>query len=338
MENENNVAIRSPIMDPVLINSPFFAGLSELEFNAVTTFMERRRIPKGETVFKEGDPGEELYILLAGELDAYIRQSDGAQRSLFNVTHGDFFGEMSVIAKEPRSATITAKEDTDIMVLHGIDFYRIIFEHPNIGVKILKTIGKVQNGWLSSSTRHMNDLVRWGETARRRAITDELTGLYNRRFLDESIRVRFSQGAVGLRKICLMVMDLDRIHGVNDMYGSQAGDQVIIAVADIIRSMLRSGDISARLAGDEFAVLLPDTNRQDAMVTANRIREAVHLREIIVPEKPGAATTTAIRTGISIGVAEAPTHANSEESLFYVADMALHQAKELGRNRVAMAQ
>jgi diguanylate cyclase (GGDEF)-like protein len=327
----------SPIADPVLIKSPLFSNMSELEFNAVTAFLERMRIRKGNAVFKEGDAGEDMFLLLSGALSAYVSQSDGTQRWLFDVKPGDFFGEMCIIANEPRSATLIAKEDTDVMVLQGIDFYRIIFEHPMIGFKMLKAISAVQNQWLNQSSKHLGDLMRWGETARRRAITDELTGLYNRRFLEESITDRFEQGSVGLRKMSLLMMDLDKVHAINERHGPQAGDQVIVTVAEILRSLMRSGDIAARLSGDEFAALLADTDQEDARVVAERIREAVLAREIPVPKTPGAAGLVSLNVRISIGIAVAPIHAKNVESLVFTADGALRKAKDRGRNRVEIA-
>jgi diguanylate cyclase (GGDEF)-like protein len=336
MNRENIPA--SPVTDPVLVKSSLFLNLSSLEFNAVSAFLERLKIKKGVVVFKEGDTGEDMFILLSGALSAFVSQSDGTQRWMFDIKPGDFFGEMSIIAHEPRSATLTAKEDTDLMVLQGIDFYRLIFEHPMIGVKILKAIGAVQNQWLDQSSRHYSDLTRWGEAARRRAITDELTGLYNRRFLEESIKDRFEQGSVGLRKMSLMMMDLDRIHAINDHHGSRAGDLVIIAVAEILRSFMRSGDIAARLSGDEYAILLSDTDKDDAFHVAERIRMSVFERQIQVPKTPNASENIAINTRTSIGIAVAPVHAKTVESLVFAADGALRKAKELGRNRVEIAE
>jgi diguanylate cyclase (GGDEF)-like protein len=326
-----------PVNDPVLKQSPLFSSMSDLEFNAVTAFLERLKVKKGSVVFKEGDKGEDMFILLSGKLSAYVSQSDGTQRWLFEIKPGDFFGEMSIIANEPRSATLTAKEDTDIMVLQGIDFYRIVFEHPMIGIKILKAIGKVQNIWLDQSSKNLSDLTRWGESARRRAITDELTGLYNRRFLEDSVKDRFEHGSVGLRTMSLLMMDLDKIHEINERHGPPAGDQVFIVMAEVLRTLTRSGDICARLAGDEFAVLLPDTGAEEARNIAERIRETVAARKVRVPKTPDVVEKVEINIRTSIGIAVAPTHTNTQESLFLLADGALRKAKENGRNRVEMA-
>jgi diguanylate cyclase (GGDEF)-like protein len=329
--------IATPINDPALLKSPLFAGMSELEYNAVTAFLERAHIDQGELLFSEGDRGEDMYILVSGKLSAFVAQSDGTKRWMFNINSGDFFGEMSIIANEPRSATIVAKEDSDLMVLQGIDFYRIVFEHPMIGVKLLKAIGTVQNMWLNQSFKHLDDLARWGENARRRAITDELTGLYNRRFLEESIKDRFDHGAIGLRKIALMMMDLDRVHEINNRFGLKAGDRVIISAAETIRRYLRNGDIAARLSGDEFGVLLPDTDKRDARSIAEEIRQTMSENKVKVPRAANSREHINLTIRISIGIAIAPTHAKNREGLVIVADDALRKAKRMGRDRVEMA-
>jgi diguanylate cyclase (GGDEF)-like protein len=328
----------APNADPVLIHSPLFAELSELEFNAVTAFMERRRFIKGEKIFSEGDKGEDMFILLSGSLSAHRVQLDGTQRLMFDIAPGAFFGEMSIVANEPRSATITAKETSDLMVLQGIDFYRIVFEHPMIGIKILTSIGAVQNTWLNQISGHLKELVTWGETARRRAITDELTGLYNKSFLEESIRDKFRLGSVGARKLSLIMMDLDRVHEVNDTYGTLAGDKVIVAVAGILKRITRTGDIAARLSGDEYAVLLPDTEGKDALRVAEHIRQNVTSSPVQVPKSPGSKETVELEVKTSLGIAVAPTHASNERDLVFAADTALRRAKEQGRNRAEIAR
>ena len=316
---------------------PLFANMDEDELGALTAFMDRRRIGKGETVFNEGDRGEEIFFLISGGFNAYITLEDGTRYWAFNVTEGSFFGEMSVIAQKPRSATLVAAEDSDLMSLHVLDFYRILYAHPMMGIRLLESIGKVQSGWLDRSVRHLNDLLRWGESARRRAVTDDLTGLNNRRFLEDSIKERFAQGAVGLREMSLMMMDMDKVHAINERHGPRAGDLVICALADIIRFRIRIGDIAARLSGDEFAVLLPDTNAGNACVLAERIREQTNRTIVEVPETPNSETFVPINIRISIGIAAAPSHADSMESLFDAADNALRKAKNLGRDRVEAA-
>jgi diguanylate cyclase (GGDEF)-like protein len=224
------------------------------------------------------------------------------------------------------------------MVLQGIDFYRIIFEHPMIGVKILSSIGAVQNIWFKQTSRHLKELVTWGETARRPANTDALTGLYNKSFLEESSRDSFKIGSVGTRKMSLIMMDLDKVHEINNAYGSLAGDRVIVAVAEILKHITRTGDIAARLSGDEYAVLLPDTDGKNALRVAEHIRQNVMNSPVRVPKSPGSEETVDLDVKTSLGIAVAPTHASNERDLVFAADTALRRAKEQGRNKTELAR
>jgi len=156
-----------------------------------------------------------------------------------------------------------------------------------------------------------------------------MTGLYNLRFLEESIKER-----LGNRILSLLMMDLDKIHSINDKHGPKGGDEVIKAAANEIRSSLRSIDIPARLSGDEFAVLLPDTDAENAFKIAERIRTSIENMQVEVPASPSTEETVFIGTRTSIGIAVAPLYANTTEQLMEIADTALRKAKELGRNRV----
>ena len=314
-----------------------FRGLSGLELDAVATFLEPRELKKGEVIFNEGATGEDMFVIISGKVGAWSAQADGTQRWSFELQGGDFFGEMSIIANETRSATIVAQEDTELLSLHGVDFYRIVFEYPMIGAKILSAIIEVQNTWLEQVSKHLGDLMRWGETARRRAVSDELTGLYNRRFLEESAGDRFAKGSVGLRSVSLMMMDLDKIHQINEKHGTKAGDLVFISTAGVLREATRAGDICARLSGDEFAVLLPDAGVKEACVIAEKARVNMAAQKIAVPKTPDSKSQTIVTVCTSIGIASAPIHAKSWENLVLAADGALRRAKELGRNRVVVA-
>jgi len=334
MSDKEQVVFMNTFMTSSLMATPLFNELSEEEFNIVAQVLKPIHAIKGDPIIKEGETGDDMFILLSGTLSAFGLQSDGTQRWLFDVNPGDFFGEMSIIAREPRSATITATEDSLVMMLRSIDFFRIITYNPIVGFKILKAISIVQNQWLDQSSKSYSDLTRWGEAARRRAITDEMTGLYNRRFLEESIKERFSNTSMNFRIMSLLMMDLDKIHGINDRHGTKAGDIVITSASEIIQSCLRPGDIPSRLSGDEFAVLLPDTDGNDAAKVAERIRDNIEKQQIKVPAAPGSDEKVIISTRTSIGIAIAPIHANTTEELEEAADTALRKAKELGRNRV----
>jgi diguanylate cyclase (GGDEF)-like protein len=336
MKNMHEEKITSQAILSLISGLSLFSELNENEFSIAADVLKIIHVKKGEIIFREGDDGNDMFIHFSGTLNAFITQADETRRSLFNIKHGDFFGEMSIITHEPRSVTICAEEDSTVIKFQGIDFYKIIDEHPEIGCKILRTISIVQNHWLDQRSKSYSDLIRWGETARKRAVTDEMTGLYNHRFLEEAIKERFSNESMHFRIMSLLMMDLDKIHGINDRYGTRAGDLVITTAAGIIRSCVRNGDIPARLSGDEFAVLLPDTDKNDAVEIAEQIRKKIEEKQVEVPASPGSEETVFIGTKTSIGIAVAPAHANTTEEFEEAADNALRKAKELGRNRVEL--
>jgi len=315
---------------------PLFSGMSGLELNAVSAFLEPRHIPSGQTVFHEGETGQELFIVRSGTVGSYVAQSDGTRREIYEHIPGSLFGEMAIIESEPRSATCYAKEDVDLLVLEAIDFYRLVWEHPIIGVKLLSSMARVMVSWLDEASGFLGGLVRWGETARRRAIADDLSGLFNRRFLEETVRLRFSRGSSSSRSCVLLMLDIDRFRDINAAYGPQAGDAVISSAAAAFSALLAEGEIAARLSGDEFAFFLPGAGRERGTELAERLRseaEGLWLEFRTARDRP----PERLSITVSLGVAWSPELAASPDELFGAADRALYRAKEEGRNCVRCA-
>ena len=324
-------------MNPIvasIADTPLFVGMSGLELNAVSAFLEPRRYRKGAVICRRGDPGTEMFIVRAGRVASMAVDRDGNERQLYEFGPGRFFGEMSIIENEPRSATCVVLEETELLVLEGLDFYRLVWEHPMIGSRMLASMARVMAGWLDEASGFLHDLVRWGETARKRAITDELSGLFNRRFIEESARARFSRGS-GEAPVCsALMLDLDRFHALNERYGTKAGDSIISKAGTAYGRLVRDGDFAARLAGDEFAFFMPDAGPEEAVAAAERIRAETEALVIDLESGPGGKLDR-VRLSASIGVASSPTDAADPDALFAAADKALFKAKEGGRNRVA---
>ena len=278
-------------------------------------------------MFSEGETGQELFIVHEGRIGSYVTQPDGTRREVYEFAPGLLFGEMAIIEGEPRSATCYAKEDSELLVLDGIDFYRLVWEHPVIGVKLLSSMARVMTAWLDEASGFLGGLVRWGEAARRRAVTDELSGLFNRRFLEETMGARLARGAGSSRRCSLLMLDIDRFREINAAYGSQGGDAFIAAVAKGFAGELREGEVGARLAGDEFAVFLPAAGIERALELGEAIRASVESVRLDLGRGPSSVT-------VSVGAASAPEQASTPEELVAAADKALYKAKEGGRNRV----
>ena len=162
------------------------------------------------------------------------------------------------------------------------------------------------------------------EELRNISYEDPLTKVYNRRFLDKKMRM-FDPN----EKISCILFDIDLFKQVNDQYGHLAGDRVIKKVAMCIKDQLRTKDVFCRYGGDEFLILLYDTDKDQAVKTAERIREKVEALKIDIENRGDVSVT------LSIGVSDNKLHnpKNAKELIHY-ADLGLYKAKELGRNRV----
>jgi diguanylate cyclase (GGDEF)-like protein len=161
-----------------------------------------------------------------------------------------------------------------------------------------------------------------------RAATDGLTGLPNKRAVTDSLKRMFAQASRTTSPMALIVLDLDHFKALNDRFGHQVGDQVLASVGATMRSTMRESDFAGRNGGEEFAVILPNTDAAGARETAEKLRLAVSA--VTIPGLDLALT-------VSLGVAAYPEHAVGPERLERLADAALYVAKRSGRNRVEVA-
>jgi diguanylate cyclase (GGDEF)-like protein len=168
------------------------------------------------------------------------------------------------------------------------------------------------------------------EEVNRRADTDPLTGLANRRRFDESLQRELSQSDRFGHPVSLVLVDLDHFKQVNDSHGHEAGDAVLRAVARLLADGVRTVDLCARFGGEELAILLPQTTATGAYELADRLRRRIAGRPIRVNE-------TQIAVTASFGVASYPDVVRSRDALFPAADAALYGAKHGGRNCVRLA-
>ena len=162
-----------------------------------------------------------------------------------------------------------------------------------------------------------------------RAATDGLTGLPNQRAVADALKRTFAQATMTKAPLALLLIDLDHFKQINDQRGHPVGDQVLASVGATLRSVLRTRDFAGRKGGEEFAVLLPDTEIAAALEIAERVRAAI--AEIILPGSDVSVTA-------SLGVAGFPDHASTLDRLERLSDAALYVAKRQGRNRVELAE
>jgi len=188
----------------------------------------------------------------------------------------------------------------------------------------------VGGGELGYVTEVFNDMVARLRDSRRElerlSVTDDLTGLYNRRYVMEALANEVRRSRRLEHAFTLLMLDVDHFKGYNDAYGHLAGDAALARVAAVLKESTRDVDCAARYGGEEFVVLLPETEAAGATETAQRIQARLTGDELV-----GGKLT------LSVGVAQFPDDGESPEDLLAGADAALYQAKREGRNRVLRA-
>lgn len=182
---------------------------------------------------------------------------------------------------------------------------------------------------LTESKRQIEDLHQSLETIRAESLTDQLTGLSNRKRFDQILEMELLEAEGSDDPLCLMLMDIDHFKSFNDTYGHQTGDQVLRLVAHTLKTSIKGRDHAARYGGEEFAVLLPKTSLKAGITVGDQIRKAIRSKELIkksTGESLGHIT-------LSIGVA-LYRKGESADSIVARADCCLYAAKEGGRDQV----
>lgn len=164
------------------------------------------------------------------------------------------------------------------------------------------------------------------ELLRNQSIRDPLTGLYNRRYLEESLNREIHRAIRTGRNLSLVMLDLDHFKRFNDTFGHQVGDFLLKEVAGVISGRVRAGDLACRYGGEEFSIIVAEVDEKGAYKCAEGIREAIkHLSLHNRGQTLGTIT-------VSAGIATFPTHSNDSEDLIRAADEALYKAKKAGRD------
>jgi two-component system cell cycle response regulator len=161
------------------------------------------------------------------------------------------------------------------------------------------------------------------------AITDPLTGLHNRRYMEGHLKTLVSEAIRTGRHLSMLVADIDHFKNVNDTYGHDVGDTVLKEFSVRLKRNTRGIDLACRLGGEEFVIIMPDTDMEHAYQVGERLRACVASDEFPISE------SRSIRVTASVGIGTLERANDTPESVFKRADNALYTAKRKGRNRVA---
>lgn len=180
---------------------------------------------------------------------------------------------------------------------------------------------------LLARVKTLLDFKSYLDVCEEEAFTDYLTGMANRRRFEKALNKEVARSQRYERAFCLLWMDIDNFKQINDKYGHGAGDEAIKIIAHVLQKGIRGIDLTARVGGEEFAVLLPETEIEAGMEVAERLCQSIRTIKI-----PHVGHITA-----SFGIAAFPLHGKSSKSIIAAADAAMYEAKHSGRNRIERA-
>jgi diguanylate cyclase (GGDEF)-like protein len=301
-----------------LLRARLFRNVPEQLVAAALTGCQTRQLSATETLLRAGTENDILYIIISGQVSVRV---PGVDEPHVRLDAGECVGELSILDGQQVSADVVANAPTLVLALDRERLWSLIDSSAEVARNLL--------GILAGRVRA--DDVALGESGRehrhlQRLVTvDSLTGLRNRRWLDDAFARQLSRATRASQPLSLLMIDIDRFKQVNDTYGHPAGDAVLRRVAHTLATGLRPQDSLARYGGEEFAVLLPGLGRQQALQVAERLRLTIQAN--------GGDTKrdNVTQITVSIGVAMASVD-ESLAALVQRADEALYRAKESGRN------
>ena len=274
--------------------------------------------------------------------------------SIWAVVTTDVDGQLAVLAQRalPESLASTAQAVAGWMVHSGEDFASADLRYDSrlaapAGGSAVAAIGfdrrasesepalntGVRGAWASLVTTGALALENAMVVTRAEAlsVTDDLTRLYNSRYMNLSLRRETKRAVRTGRTLSLLFIDMDGFKAVNDTYGHLYGSRALVEAAAVIRGSARETDVVARFGGDEFAVILPETDSEGATMVAERIRDRIAAHSFLTADRLD------VRLTASVGIATLPDVAASAEELVQAADRAMYKVKMSGKNGIHLA-
>lgn len=317
------LSINSDYKRSLLAGLDLFHGVRPEDVQELLQKCDRRDVQTGELLLSPGSKNEFVFVVLSGSLNVHVGSPDAP--ILVTMEAGSCAGEMSIIEDRDPSAYVVAAEPTHLLVIHQSILWDMVDASHEFSKNLLVVLServRSHNHFIAASFGNLQKFER-------NATTDALTGLSNRHTMEETFPREVTRCLQNDQPVSLIMIDVDRFKSFNDKFGHVAGDRALSAVAHVLQKQFRPRDHLVRFGGDEFAVLLPGIAEAEALVVAERVRDAVS----------GSTTGSAdsliqIPVQISMGVAQL-TKDGTFDSLLRAADEALYRAKGAGRNTVS---
>jgi diguanylate cyclase (GGDEF)-like protein len=300
-------------------------GVSAAHRETIAQASIRRTLEPGEVLVRQGDKGERVHFVVSGELGVCLGEATAEPIAILHA--GETVGELSLLTGEPVSAFVVVREKTELFSLDEAEFWSLVqTSHPfalNLIVKLAERLRK--------NTSIVSTNIEKRRLYERAAMFDGLTGIHNRRWLDDTLHRLVERHERDRHPLCLALIDIDHFKKFNDGHGHDVGDVVLSTVAATLAKNLRPTDLVARFGGEEFVILFPNTDTAAAQLAGDRVREVVSQTVAKMPDGRELPKVT-----ISMGIAQL-VFGENPATLLKAADLAMYEAKHAGRNRVKVS-
>ncbi len=313
-----------PVSDEELQQVQLFKGVQLDRIRPLLKQCYRARLAPGEILLRPEHSNNSMYVLLSGQVSVHLENLDNPP--LLCLMAGECVGEMSVFDGRNPSAYVKAADGVEVLAIESHTLWQLIDASHSLSRNLLHL--------LANRLRSGNAIVTDSQSRQREtehaANSDALTGLNNRRWLEELLVRLKGKELEDILPVSVMMLDVDHFKRFNDTYGHKAGDLVLQMVAKTMRRRLRPSDMVARFGGEEFIILLPHTAEAESKVVAERLRAGIQATEITAEQGVELPPVT-----VSIGIAGWRSGDNLE-AMVEAADKALYRAKANGRNRAEL--
>ncbi len=293
-------------------------------FKGVSINIELENLPsvalkKDEHIITKDYLNSALHLLVKGEAGVYLKDKEPVR----TIYAGEIMGEISLVDQQPTTASIICHTDCNVVIIDETLIWKLVNDNHRFTINLLQI---VVNRFRGLATQIETSLEKQ-KLLEYHVNIDDLTGLFNRGWLNKQFSPLLERYKKNQQPFSYLMLDIDHFKNVNDNYGHQAGDVVLQNTATIINTAIRATDYAIRYGGEEMAILLPNTDAENAIKFAERLRKEI--ADNVVEYEPG--KTLSITT--SIGVSSLKNN-ESVADLIKLADDALYYGKEHGRNQV----